>query len=126
MGNVKGKSTGQQILDPSSTNKMSESDTHISHRFELKTAKLTVVNEIIGDYMKLYSIADGFFNEFTQCVQEDDRSKHLWGVIQYFVGFRDNDSWRDLEIRQHTGICNGDNIFQACAVFENNFEVSPW
>jgi len=24
-----------------------------------------------------------------------------------------------------TSVCNGDNVFQACTVFENNFEVSP-
>jgi len=53
LGNVEGKSTGWQILDPSSINKMSESDTHISYRFKLETTKLTVVNEIIGDHMKL-------------------------------------------------------------------------
>jgi len=25
----------------------------------------------------------------------------------------------------NTSVCNGDNVFQACAVFENNFELSP-
>jgi len=53
LGNVEGKSTDQQILDPSSMNKVSESNIYISHGFELETTKLTVVSEIIGDHMKL-------------------------------------------------------------------------
>ena len=62
---VEGKGASQQISDPTSINKMDKSDTCISCGFELETAKLTVMNEIIGDHMKLESITDDFFNEFT-------------------------------------------------------------
>ena len=65
LGNIKGNSTGWQISDPSSTNKIGESNICISYRFELETAKLTVVNEIVRDHMKLESITDDFFDEFT-------------------------------------------------------------
>jgi len=62
---VKGEGASQQISDPSSVNKMGESDTHISHGFELETTKLTVINEIIGDHVKLEFVTDDFFDEFT-------------------------------------------------------------
>jgi len=68
LGNVKGESTGWQILDPFHMNKMGESDTYISCGFKLEATKLTVMNEVVRDHMKLDSIADGFFNVFTQCV----------------------------------------------------------
>ena len=64
LGNVKGDSAGWQISDPSSVNKMSENNTCISHGFELETAKLTVMNEIVGDHMKLESITNNLFDEF--------------------------------------------------------------
>jgi len=62
---VEGEDASQQISNPSSANKMGESDTCISCGFELETAKLTVMNEIIGDHVKLESITDDFFDEFT-------------------------------------------------------------
>ena len=68
LGNVKGKSAGQQILDLSHINKMGENNTYISCGFKLEAAKLTMINEVVRDHMKLDSIADGFFNEFTQYV----------------------------------------------------------
>jgi len=68
LGNVKGKSAGRQILDPTHTNEMDECNAYISCGFELKAAKLTVVNEIVSNHMRLDSVADDFFNEFSQCV----------------------------------------------------------
>jgi len=68
LGNVKGKSAGRQILDLIHTNKMGECNTHISCGFELETTKLTVVNDIISNHMKLDSVADDFFDEFSQCI----------------------------------------------------------
>ena len=49
-------------------NKIGESNICISYGFELETTKLTVVNEIVGGHMKLDSIADDFFDEFTHHV----------------------------------------------------------
>jgi len=68
LGNVEGKSAGRQIFDPTHTNEMDEYDTHISCGFELEATKLTVVNDIVSDHMKLDSVADDFFDEFSQCV----------------------------------------------------------
>ena len=68
LGNVKGESADQQILNLSYMNKMGESDTRISCRFKLEATKLTVMNEVVRDHMKLDSITNGFSNEFTQYV----------------------------------------------------------
>ena len=65
LGNVKGDGAGQQISNPSSANKIGESNICISREFKLETTKLIVVNEIVGDHMKLKSITDDFFDEFT-------------------------------------------------------------
>ena len=42
--------------------------TYICRRFELKAAKLTMVYEIVSNHIKLDSVTDDFFNEFSQCV----------------------------------------------------------
>ena len=68
LGNVEGKSAGRQIFDLTHTNEMGECDTYISHEFELEATKLTMVNEIVSDYMKLDSVTNDFFDEFSQCV----------------------------------------------------------
>ena len=68
LGNVKDKSAGRQILDLTYMNEMGKCNTHISCGFELETAKLTVVNRIISNHMKLDSVTDNFFNEFSQCI----------------------------------------------------------
>ena len=68
LGNVKDKSAGRQILDLTHMNEIGKCNTYISCGFELEAVKLTVVNEIISNHMKLDSVTDNFFNEFFQCI----------------------------------------------------------
>ena len=73
--NVKDESASCHILDPSHANEMGQSNTHICCGFEFKTAKLTMVYEIVNNHMKLDSVTDDFFDKFSQCVQEDNGSE---------------------------------------------------
>ena len=62
-------------------NEVSEYHAHIRGKFELETTKLALINEVVRNRMKLKSITNDFFNEFTQKVQQNNRSERLRGII---------------------------------------------
>jgi len=49
------------------------------------------VNEVIYNQVVLKFFADGFFYQFSQHVEQENRAKRLGRVIGNFVWFRDND-----------------------------------
>ena len=52
------------------------------------------MNEIVWDLIELKSFTDNFLNEFTNCIEKDNRSERFKRLIWLFVEFRyDNGSW---------------------------------
>ena len=49
-------------------NEVSQCDTSVRSGFELETTKLTLVDEVVRNHMKLKSITNNFFDKFTQHV----------------------------------------------------------
>jgi len=62
-------------------NEVSERHTCIRGGFKLETTKLALIDEVVRNCMELKSITDDFFNELTQCVQQNDRSERLRRII---------------------------------------------
>ena len=81
MQNVKSKGTSRKVFNLPHVNEVSKCYAHIRGRFELETTKLALIDKVVRNCMELKSITDGFFNEFTQYVQQNDGSERLRVII---------------------------------------------
>jgi len=81
LGNIKSKDASQQILDPFYVNKMSQCYTCISCGLGLKTSKLALMNEVVGDCLELESLANDFFDQLAQGVKQNDQSERFEHII---------------------------------------------
>ena len=62
LGNIKSKGASQQIFDPSYVNEVSQCYACVSHRLGLESPKLALMDEVVGDCLKLEPIANDFFD----------------------------------------------------------------
>ena len=102
-------------------NEVSEHYACIKDGFELETTKLALMDEVVRSCMELKSITDNFFDKFTQCVQQNNRSERLRGIIWQFVWFQNDNScwcfkvWRPIT-KFEAYVSDIDNILQTCQV----------
>ena len=85
------------------------------------------MNEVIGYWVNLNSLADDFLNKFSKYIEKKYRMKHLLRVICQFVQFRNNNWCWFLIIQRpkskiNTSICDINNIF---IISHKNFEMMP-
>jgi len=52
-----------------------------------KTSELTMVNEVVGDHVELEAFSNHFFEEFSNCVEKNNRSIQLRRIEYGFVRF---------------------------------------
>jgi len=81
LDNVKGKGASQQILDPPHVNEMSQCYACVSHGLRLETSKLALMNEVVGDHLKLEPLANDFFDQLVQDVKQNNQSERFGCII---------------------------------------------
>jgi len=62
LGDIKSKDASQRIFDPPHMNEVSQHYAYISCGLGLEFSKLALMNEVIGEHLKLEPIANDFFN----------------------------------------------------------------
>ena len=95
---VKSQGACHNISDPLYTNEVSESDSSISCWSMFETIQLTLVNEVVQDHIKLKLFTDNFLNKFYQGVEKNNGSKWFLGIIQLFIEFWNNNSYRSFKV----------------------------
>jgi len=62
LGNIKSKGASQQIFDPPHANEVSQCYACISYELGFEFSKLALIDEVVGECLKLESIANDFFD----------------------------------------------------------------
>jgi len=81
LGNIKSKGASQQIFNPHHVNKVSQCYACISHGLELESSKLALMNEVVGDHLKLKPITNDFFDLFAQSIKQNNWSERFGHII---------------------------------------------
>ena len=87
------------------------------------------MDKIIGSHIKLETFFNDFLNELANCIEKYDRPECFGRVIQFLVGFWDNDHSRSFEMRRlisyfDTSVSNADNEIETVIIFENDLQMT--
>ena len=95
---VKSQGAYHDIFDLSCTDEVSESNSSISCWSLFETTQLTLVDKIVQNHMKLKTFTNNFFNKLFQDIEKNNRFEWFWKIIQLFIEFQNNNSYRSFEV----------------------------
>jgi len=64
----------------------------------LQSTQLIWMDEVFWNSLELKSFTNNFLNEFTKCVQKNNRSKHFRRVVRNLIGLRNDNRWQYFKI----------------------------
>ena len=99
MGNVQGEHGGVKALVSVACDDVPEDDANIGCSMFANPSKLSWVEEVVGDAIKLEALGKDFGEEFAQSVEQGNGAKSFGQVISFFLGFGDDDRVRRFELR---------------------------
>jgi len=89
--NVKGNHTSLKAFSPTRANQASKKESSIFSRPLRDTTKLVGMKNTVLDSIKLESPGNHLLNELAKGVEQDNGSKGLGSVVDWFARLRNND-----------------------------------